>query len=326
MRPNAVLFRIVVVAVGALLLSSCAAKRVHTVEMLNNQVALKMPTGWSQYAWRGSTAVELTRSRGTPKGTVSEAHIVIFTERRRDQDEAVVRLGEIAAESKVQSTFLLIDGWPALQRRQTVTVPRPGGVDGDDREPEMRVVQVTTAVAANDIIVRSEGSVPVSVKGSIVTEVEKIGRSFTFAARPTPSKSKDALQRLSKADLQRLRSEREQPAVATTPQALPMRIKPERRHTMPGAPSPAADKLFGELEVAASNDGLHVVVAAQKARTLFSDDGGLTFKSSLPTLPPMLGNNGDPSIAIGASGAFYVSFLDDAGRRLRGQRHEFRPE
>src|SRR5262245_24768690 len=119
MRLPAVLCRIVVVAVVTLLLSSCAAKKSFTVKIVNHQVGFKTPAAWSQYSWRNSTAIELTRSRETSKGTVNEAHIVIFTERRRDQDEAVMRLSEIAAESKAQSTFLLINGWPALQRRQT---------------------------------------------------------------------------------------------------------------------------------------------------------------------------------------------------------------
>ncbi len=112
MRVNTVLFGIVTVTV---LVSSCIAQGTRTVRMVGDQVALKTPKGWSQYAWRGSTAVELTRSHKTAKGTVSDAHIVVFTEKRRDHDEALVRLDEIAAESKVSSTFLLIDGWPALQ-------------------------------------------------------------------------------------------------------------------------------------------------------------------------------------------------------------------
>jgi hypothetical protein len=302
MRVNAVLFGIVTVA---FLANSCLAQEAHTVKMVGDQVALKTPKGWSQYAWRGATAVELTRSHKTAKGTVSDAHIVVFTEKRRDHDEAVARLGEIAAESKTPSKFFLIDGWPALQRSQTVTVPLPGGVDGDAGVPERKVVKVTTAIAANDIVVRSEGSVPVDVKESIVTEVEKMGRDFRFAARPNVSKSKEHVRRLS--------SIAKRPEAAAAPPVLPMRIKPDRSHTPPGAPSPAAGRQNGELEVAASKDGLHVVVAAQLARTLFSDDGGLTFKDSAATLPPMLGNNGDPSIALGASGAFYVSFLTTPG-------------
>ena|SRR5450631_3670611 len=303
MRVSTVLFGIVTVAV---LVSSCRAQGIRTVKMVNDQVALKTPKGWSQYAWRGSTAVELTRSHKTAKGTVGDAHIVVFTERRRDHDEAVARLGEIAAESKVPSTFLLIDGWPALQRSQTVTMPRPGGVDGHAAEPERKVVKVTTAIAANDIVVRSEGSVPVDVKGSIVTEVQKMGRDFKFAARPNVPKSKD--------HVRRLRSIAGRPPVVTAQPVLPMRIKPDRTHTLPGAPSPVGGASNGEIEVAASNDGLHVVVAAQGTRTLFSDDGGLTFGTSTVSVPLMIGKIlGDPSIARGASGAFYVSFLSEPG-------------
>lgn len=308
MRSSAVLFRILAVAVGALLLSSCAAKRIQTVRIANDQIALKVPAVWTYQTWRGSTALELRRSRETPEIPVNGGHIMVFREKRRSRDEAVMRLGEIAAESKVPPTFLLIDGWPALERRETVTVPLPGEAEkSSDSNP--KAVLVTTAIAADDVVVRLEASLPLGVSSSILTEVEKIGRSFTFIARPKAAQSKDYLQRL--------RSEKERPLVTTHPPAFPIGMKPDRRHTVPGMPSPAASSSNGELEVAASRDGQHVVVAGQFATTLFSDDGGLTFQGSPPpALPAMLtmsGNNGDPSIAIGASGRFYVAFLSTPG-------------
>src|SRR6266576_2307369 len=123
MKRSAVFPRIVAVVLATLFLSSCLTKKAYTVKMINNQVAFKAPMAWSQHSWPGSSAVELSRSRKTTMGTVNDAHMVVFTEKRRGSDEAVVRLREIASESKVPSTFLLIDGWPAMQRRQTVAVP-----------------------------------------------------------------------------------------------------------------------------------------------------------------------------------------------------------
>ena len=308
MKPSLVLLKILAVA-GALLLSSCAAKRIHTVRIANDQIALKVPAVWTYQTWRGSTAIELRRSRETPEIPVNGGHIMVFKEKRRSRDEAVMRLGEIAAESKVPPTFLLIDGWPAVERRETVTIPLPDEAEKSASDSNQKAVLVTTAIAAEDVVVRLEASLPLGVSSSILTEVEKIGRSFTFTARPKAAQSKDYLQRL--------RSEAERPVVTTHPQAFPMGLKPDRTHTAPGAPSPAASGTTGELEVAASKDGQHVVVARQFARTSFSDDGGLTFKDSPdPALPAMLtlaGNHGDPSIAIGASGRFYVAFLSTPG-------------
>ena len=305
MRSSTVFLRLAAVVLGTLLLSSCLAKKTYTVTMANNQVTLKAPTAWSQYAWPGSTVVELTRLRKPSTGALSDAHIIVFTEKRRDYEEAVVRLGDIAAESKATSTFLLIDGWPALQRRQTIAVPLPSSLDAANAGPERKVVQVTTAIAANDVVVLSEASVPVGVKDSIVTEVERLGRSFTFAARPNLAKSND--------EIQRLRSAAQRQADVAAPPVLPQRVKSDRTYTPPGAPSPVLGSA-GEIEVAASNDGMHVVVAAQYTVTLFSDDGGLTFNPSAVPLPPMIGKIlGDPSITRGASGAFYASFLSEPG-------------
>jgi hypothetical protein len=295
------------VAFGVLLLSSCTHKKAYTVKLVNNQVAMKTPAAYSQYAWHGSSSVELTRARVTPKGTTSEAHIVVFTEKRRDYKDAVERLGDIASETKVRPTFLLIDGWPALQRRQTIVVPPPGGSDKEGASTKAEVVQITTAIAANDIVVRSEASVPVGADSSVIAELEKMGRSFTFVARPNASESKKLVEQLS-------RREESPPVAPVHPEARPL-IKADRKSTPPGAPSAAGGGPFGELEVAASTDGMHVVVAAQNATTFFSDDGGLSFKmSAAPTLPPMIGTNlGDPSIARGASGTFYASFLSQPG-------------
>src|SRR5262245_55987145 len=46
-----------------------------------------------------------------------EAGLVITTERRRDHAEAVRRLAEIASEQAEPSTYLVIGGWPAIERR-----------------------------------------------------------------------------------------------------------------------------------------------------------------------------------------------------------------
>ena len=59
----------------------------------------------------------------------------------------------------------------------------------------------------------------------------------------------------------------------------------------------------GELEIAVSPDGLNVVLALQSRRFVSSNDGGGTF----PNAATVGAGNGDPSVAIGQSGDFYLA-------------------
>ncbi len=62
----------------------------------------------------------------------------------------------------------------------------------------------------------------------------------------------------------------------------------------------------GELEVAVSQDGDDVVVGLQSRRYVSSDDGGATF----PNAGRPGAGNGDPSVAVGQSGNFYLAWID----------------
>ena len=62
----------------------------------------------------------------------------------------------------------------------------------------------------------------------------------------------------------------------------------------------------GELEVAVSQDGDDVVVGLQSRRYVSSNDGGATF----PNVGRPGAGNGDPSVAVGQSGDFYLAWID----------------
>ena len=276
--------------------SSAQPVKRRTFSVGEGKAKVYAPAKWSQVAWPGTTTTELIRTEETPRGTMRDARILVTIEQRISHAEALDRLVQISAEAP-GARFLLIDGWPALQRRQVVVVPPPAAAKLGSARREM-VVLVTTAVAVGDLVFRSEGSIR---EGSTAAEkeVSTIGRSMRFAARPDVAASE--------ADLQRLRD------AAARPDSLPTPAPRRAPGGLGEAPAPSAPlalaNMVGEVEAAASTDGAQVVVAGQSTRTFFSTDAGTTFGSSVVSLPPGFGNNGDPSIALGASGRFYLSFL-----------------
>jgi len=105
------------------------------------------------------------------------AQIIVFIEQREDHEDALGRLGDIEAELPSPSTSLSIDGWPALQRRHVGLRPQPGGADGGSSG---EVLLITTAVAADKLLVRLEATVPVDAAPEVGETVEMIGRSLRF--------------------------------------------------------------------------------------------------------------------------------------------------
>src|SRR5262249_22308563 len=135
----------------------------NSLEIKTFGLSLRYPDGWS--ATRSANVDMLFNVPAGQLGTL-DAHarakvpqITIFTERRTDHAEAVRRLKEIEAEASSPSTFLNIGGWPALQRQHLQPRPQPGQdlPVGDDSG---MVLVITTAVAAEDLLVRLEGWLP----------------------------------------------------------------------------------------------------------------------------------------------------------------------
>src|SRR5439155_17394199 len=101
--------------------------------------------------------------------------VAVFIEHRKDHLEAVRRLKDIEAEATSPSIFLNIGGWPAVQRRHLTPKPLPGQGASGPGTPEM-VLQITTAVAADDLLVRLESRLPENAPSQVVDEVEAIGQ------------------------------------------------------------------------------------------------------------------------------------------------------
>lgn len=71
----------------------------------------------------------------------------------------------------------------------------------------------------------------------------------------------------------------------------------------------AGASVDSEIEIAVSNDGQHIVIVNNSRDFATSNDGGETFTTGTAPVPPGGSANGDPSIAYGASGAFYFAYI-----------------
>jgi hypothetical protein len=219
---------------------------------------------------------------------------------RRDHAEAVSELAEYAQESRIPPTFLAIGGWPALQRVQLVERPHH---NNEPLPPDPMMVQITTAVAAGNLLVRLEGKLPSDADQKLKDVVLAIGQSLLFRSTGDPTQVQQ--------ELNQLRSSPQRPNV-------PQGAAPLTGITAPLLGPLASTPIFpsqqlgngfnGELEVAISNNGTNIVVVKQSG-WITSNDGGQTF----PFTGGLNVSDGDSSIAFGQSGNFYHAALSCFG-------------
>ena len=276
-------------------------------DLARSGMKLRLPPDWKVGGPRFSNAEEL---HFVPTDGGRGARIMITTEPRLDHDDAVARLRQIAEEANAPVVFLEIGGWPALQRRQWIDMPLPGKVrpPGDGE----KILRITTAVAVGKTLVRLEATVPREREAALADEVEALSRTALFAARGEPAAVEGALRQLR----EQVPVPPEQPetrAPRPIPQAAPVseQITTEAPLVLEGEGA-AVRALTGgaEISVAVSNNGQNVVVATNSGYTV-SSNAGVTFSGlRFPTFPgTYFSVNGDPSLAVGQSGAFYYALI-----------------
>ncbi len=232
----------------------------------------------------------------------AQARMLITTETRRDHAEAVRRLSEIARETNSPVRFLDIGGWPALERRYEAPLERTGDEKPRVSGPPQMTVRVTTAIAAGIMVVRLDTTLAPEADPTFATEAEAIGRSVMLPSRGEPGQTKQEIQSL-----------RESTNTSSPPRSMlaPPGPAGQRAAHQPAPAKTGADIAvqtgLGELEVAASTNGQNVVVAANSGYSSSSNGGGsFTFRGGTPSPFPA---DGDPSLGVGVSGAFYYGFI-----------------
>jgi hypothetical protein len=266
-------------------------------------IVITYPENWSTSSIKYKNAIEfVTPPTGEAEKWSAIARILMTTEQRRDHADAVKRLAEIAKEVDAPTNIIEIGGWPALQRRYIAPVPRRGN---DDFTKEARLsLRVTTAIAAEKLIVRLEGFLVPDADAKFADQAELIGRRVKF-----PSQGNiEQVQR----EITELKSQLPKPSSFVPPVDLKVPSLKDMSGIykaaglMVGTPVNVQPGI-GELEVAVSNDGQNVVIGANSGYSN-SLDRGATYTPRGGT-PAPFPRDGDPSLASSVSGAFYYGFI-----------------
>jgi FG-GAP-like repeat len=229
----------------------------------------------------------------------SAATMTVEVEPRSSHRDALKRLSEIGSEYPESSKLLVIVGWPAIERVRRAPLPSPGEAEPSAEE---LATFVTTAVAAGADVVRFETTIAPGMDSKLADSALQIARRM-LSKRGDSAAAKRELGIVSKGIVAPPTGVRK-PTTLREPKQQP----PEAGG---GAAQPGATLVqsgVGELEVAVSSDGQHVVVAANSGFS-YSDNGGQSFTRGGGTPCVFNGCDGDPSLAVGRSGTFYYSWI-----------------
>jgi hypothetical protein len=317
--PEAWLMVAMILITGAGLWGQPGKQNVRTLE-IGHGVKVSFPEPWT-FANRTRNAVEITyslrttsvesqRKHGEKPQTAEEllaadARMAIEIESRRNHAEALERLAQIASEEPERPALVVIAGWPALERQRKAPLPNPGETESAG-QPDATFV--TTAIAADKDVIRFETVIAPGRDPKLADSALEIARNIVAKGGP-PAVSQKELETISRG-IVAPRQNQQKPTPVPTPAPTPESSIPPKGPG-PSPTHPGATRVqngVGELEVALSNDGLHVVVAANSGFS-FSDDGGQTFTFGGRTPCTFNGCDGDPSLAVGKSGAIYYSWI-----------------
>jgi hypothetical protein len=264
-----------------------------------------VPLGWSVAPQVFKNSIRLS-DVGPGESRRPSTHLETYLEPRLNHADALKQIREFASVvGEKDKLFAKIGGWPAVQ----ITRIEPRELRGEGPQPkDPKILLIKTYIAVDDCLVVAVAALPSDASAALVKQCLAISSSLEFEHAGDPSKVQEEIKKL------------QEPAqIESTPGAT----KPEdaRRET-PQLQSAAGQAEYvrnnirinangrGELEVAvlpdASDGNTHVVVALQGSRWVASHDGGTTF----PDSGHINFGDGDPSIAVGRSGDFYMAGID----------------
>jgi uncharacterized repeat protein (TIGR01451 family) len=293
-------------ALGFLSIKTAAAQQLlPNSAQLDQGISVSYPSGWSIGQPTLHSWVLLNVPSNQLESVVPTSQVAIGYLIRVSPADAVSQLTQYANESSVAPTFLTIGGWPALQRVQLVARHQPG--EGERNPfPDPQTVNITTAVAAGNLLVRLEGSLPSDANQQLQSLVLAIGQSLTFSSTGATTQVQGELKKLQNST---------SPATSTGGTGAPAQASALTGGAKSQALIAFADPpIFplqqlnngpnGELEVAVSNDGANIVIGKQST-WITSNDGGQTF----PFTGSLTVDDGDSSISFAQSGNFYHAAL-----------------
>jgi hypothetical protein len=232
-----------------------------------------LPQGW---AWHEEDNVQVLQHR--------DARVVITVE---SPGTTTTRLQEIAGEWPEPVTNLTIEGWPAIQRTRTASAPIPGAFEA---RTSFALTMVTTAIAAGPRLIRFEATL---ADPRLHDEVLRLVREIPLAAVQTPAAARTL----------RLPFEAPRATYDLTTNSAALTAAPGFN----GRVNNNAN-VNSETEVAVSADGQHIVIVNNTRDYVTSNDFGTTFTQRFNGAGAGV-DQGDPSVAFGASGNFYTAHI-----------------
>ncbi len=287
--------------VAALAVSGlCAADALKSFSLAPS-IVVAVPSGWT--AARDSRASYLLEHRGATAS--SDATTSVRIEHRPSHADALKRIASVYAGDPAHSTYVVIAGWPAVERRSLVPFQHPGEGDASAyRGSAEKTYRVITAVAAGTYVVRFDTLLQPGAPPSLADDALTIARRLT-APGAQPAETQTELRSLPTSAPPRVNARVRAPAaIARGP------VAPRAPRTRGGSQRVGG---AGEIEAAASNDGTQFVTDAACAIS-YSGSGGQTFAASAVNwtgIPP--GLDGDCTVTWGPSGNFYLGQLASSG-------------
>src|SRR5713101_6848251 len=159
----------------------------HNIQISGTNLTVSFPDGWS--AAKQNNLQKLLNVTADQQGALDSTtinqvvQIYISVETRANADDALLRLRQIGAEGSSPAKSLTINGFPAVQRTRTIATPLPGGTALNTVAVPTSLDEVTTAVAANNLIVRLEAQLTPD-ESSLAPLVLAIGQSVQTMAVP----------------------------------------------------------------------------------------------------------------------------------------------
>lgn len=277
--------------------SSLAPRPAHSNLRIAPGIEIALPPPWTVAGSEYANGVEIVYKSDAKYAMGHEARILVLVEQRIDVRDARKRLVSIARSRGVVPKVFDIDGWPAVEIRFRETLPRKGVKDlgGEGATISGNLVPVPRArigVAFDQRIVLFDVWLAPDADNGLLERAVGLARTASLPYALEPDALAKALDELRKSI-----SNAPPPTDPPGGQPMPAQVDLNATPLPPSSPGLAS----GELEVVSNASGSQIIVATNSS-LVFSSTGGAAFA---PGTTGLFGLN-DPTLARGASGAFYL--------------------
>ncbi|HTM43735.1 MAG TPA: hypothetical protein VL137_02200, partial [Polyangiaceae bacterium] len=279
---------------------------------LREGVKIPHSADWVRLGQLGGRVMSLKRG---------DAQVIFEVDRHDNHRKALERMRSAARELPVVARYSEISGYPVLYR--SVIVPAP--ISEYARESkDTQLYETTLVLIADSVVLEAQARGPVEQGTVTETALAKMIEGIALPANPDTAADLEWLNQAAAddhAELQQARVPLEAPAVFT-PHTAEAALAPVGAAQQFAARSePDVD---GEVEVAVDSSGRHMVLANNGEFPVdltisnnygfpgsFTDCGTGDPLCSITNQggPNPTGGGGDPSVAVGASGTFYVASI-----------------